>query len=82
MLKIEWKDSESMERPAEVDETSSAYVVYMRKDIAEVAVPATDNAPATVKYVYKEAVLTKADYALYALAKQVAAEMLAAAQGA
>ena len=82
MLNIVYYEHESMERPAEVDETSSAHVVYLRKDIAEVAVPATDNAPATVKYVYKEAVLTKADYALYAMAKQVAAEMLAQAQGA
>lgn len=82
MLKIEWKESEGMERPAEVDETSSAHVVYLRKEITEVETPAADNQPASTKYVYKEAVLTKADYELYVMAKQVAAEVLAQAQGA
>ena len=40
MLKMQWKESESLERPMEVDETSSAFVVYLRKDIVETEVPA------------------------------------------
>lgn len=82
MLNIEWNESESTERPAEVDETSSAHVVYLHKDIKEVEVPATDNAPASVKYVYKEAVLTKDDYKVYVMAKQIAQEMLGQVKGA
>ena len=76
MLKMQWNESESLERPEEVDETSSAFVVYLRKDI-----PATDNQPAHVKYVYKEAVLSKEDYERYKMAKEAAAAVLAAVQG-
>lgn len=82
MLKMEWKQSESLERPAEVDETSSAFVVYLRKDITEVEVPATDNAPAHTKYVYQEAILSKEDYERYKMAKEAAAAAVALLQGA
>lgn len=82
MLKMQWNESESLERPQEVDETSSAFVVYLRKDITETEVPATDNQPAHVKYVYKEAVLSKEDYERYKMAKEAAAAVLAAVQGA
>lgn len=81
MLKMQWKESESLERPMEVDETSSAFVVYLRKDIVETEVPATDNNPATVKYVYKEAVLSKEEYELYKMAKEAAAAAVALLQG-
>ena len=82
MISIQYNESESTQRPAEVDETSSAHVVYLRKDIKEVEVPATDNTAASTKYVYQEAILTKEDCRVYTLAKAIAAEGLAQTQGA
>ncbi|WP_428042802.1 hypothetical protein [Candidatus Avelusimicrobium fimicolum] len=81
-MTLNYKESESMERPAEVDETSSSFVVYLRKDITEVQVPATNDTPAHVKYVYQEAILSKADYERYKWAKEIAAEVVAALKGA
>lgn len=77
-MTLNWKQSESMEAPAELDETSSAFVVYLRKDIVEVDVPATDTEPAHKKYVYQEAVVTKAEYEHYKLVQEVKAEVVAA----
>lgn len=82
MLKMEWKESESLERPAEVDETSSAFVIYLRKEITQTEVPATDNAPAHTKYVYQEAILSKEDYERYKMAKEAAVAAVALLQGA
>lgn len=81
-MTLNWKQSESMERPAEVDETSSNFVVYLRKDITEVEVPETDTEPAHKKYVYQEAILTKAEYERYQLIQEVKAEVVAALKGA
>lgn len=81
-MTLNWKQSESMERPAELDESSSSFVVYLRKDITEVEVPATNETPASTKFVYQEAVLSKADYERYKWAKEIAAEVVAALKGA
>ena len=41
-----------------------------------------NDTPAHVKYVYQEAILSKADYERYKWAKEIAAEVVAALKGA
>ena len=62
---LQYKKSESHERPAELDTTSSKESVYIRKNIQEKT--RTDEMTET-SYTYceyDEAVLTKTEYLLY-----------------
>ena len=63
-MKIEWKHSESTVRPKEVDIESSPTTVYLRRNIQEEQ--RTDEGETTTWYVYEEAMLTPAEYTVYA----------------
>lgn len=72
---IEYKKSESSVQPEAVDETSSAYTIYLHKNINKVTRTNTmgDKETTTDMYEYDEAKLTRAEYAQY-LAEQANAK--------
>lgn len=59
-MKINWYNSESTVRPAEVDYESSPTTVYLHRKIKEV------EREGTTYYTYEEAKLTPAEYTVYA----------------
>ena len=58
-MKLNYKKSQSTNKPELIDSTSSKTSVYIRKDIIEI----TENG--TVYYEYDEAKLTKKEYEQY-----------------
>ena len=69
-MKINWKTSESMEKPREIDYESSPTTVYIRKDI-ELKTKDNIQGGGTIKYYsYKEAIMTPAEYSVYAATQQ------------
>ena len=56
-MRLNWKKSESLEKPLEVDCMLSSSGVYYRKDITEETVLDTNGNP-QIKYVYDEVVLS------------------------
>lgn len=63
-MTLTWNRSESGINPPALDTTSSAYYVYLRKNIEEVTKKMEDDREYT-SFVYDEAILTKEEYALY-----------------
>ena len=63
-MTITWKKVSSNESPAEVDETSSATSVYLRKNIEEKHIT-DEQGNESIMFEYDEAVLTKDEYARY-----------------
>lgn len=59
-----WKKLENSVKPSLVDETSSKNKVYVRRNIVETE-KEVDGEKVTV-YEYEEAIVTKADYPLFA----------------
>lgn len=68
-MDIKFRKSMSTIKPAEIDETSSPNVTYIRKNIKEVTNDSADNTMSVdntaTYYEYDEAVLTKEEYQLY-----------------
>lgn len=60
-----WKQSESTERPLEIDETSSKKVVYVRRNIKEVTVQDEVSEETRTIYQYEENTIPKADWETY-----------------
>lgn len=63
-MTITWKKSSSNEAPAEVDTTSSATSVYLRKNIQE-KTTTDEQGNTSITYEYDEAILTKDEYGRY-----------------
>ncbi len=61
---MNWKKTESAERPAELDTTSSKTVNYVRKNIAEAEREQPDGSKMTM-YEYDELEVPKADWLLF-----------------
>lgn len=59
-----WKKAESVERPAELDTTSSKTINYVRKNITEVEREQPDGSKMTM-YEYDELEVPKADWLLF-----------------
>lgn len=59
-MKINWYNSESTVRPAEVDYESSPTTIYLHRKIKEV------ERGGVIYYTYEEAKLTPAEYTIYA----------------
>ena len=70
MSELTWRTSESLNKPLELDKTSSPNGVYIRKFIQEVE---TEDG---IKYSYKEAYLTKEEYAQYELLSNINEQVL------
>ena len=71
-MDIKYRKSISTVEPAEVDETSSPTVTYIRRNIKFVT-PETkedDYMPSTSYYEYEEAALTKEEYQIYLQSKE------------
>lgn len=60
-----WKQSESAEKPLEIDETSSKTVVYVRRNIKEVTVQDEMSEETRTIYRYEENTIPKADWETY-----------------
>ena len=60
-----WRQSESAERPLEIDETSSKTVVYVRRNIKEVTVQDEMSEETRTIYQYEENAIPKADWETY-----------------
>ena len=58
-----WYKSEAMERPQEIDATSSPSTVYQRKDIKEVQKEGMTEGESVTAYEYLERQMTKEEYA-------------------
>ena len=62
---LEWYKSQSTEKPAYIDKTSSKVYVYIRQNIEEIQVPAgvstgeEENTETVTNYVYQEAKIKK-----------------------
>ena len=72
-MDIKFRKSMSTVKPAEVDETSSPKVTYIRKNIKEVTHDTTEdtmNTEPTTYYEYDEAILPKEEYQLYLQAQE------------
>lgn len=63
-MEITYKQAESLERPSELDTTSSTDGIFIRKNIRAVDT-LSDSGESGVKYVYDEAFLTHDEYELY-----------------
>ena len=59
----EWYQSESMDKPTEWDTTSSATVVYQRKNIEEQIRKGIDGEEDHTVYVYSERTMSQEEYA-------------------
>lgn len=59
----EWYQSESMDKPTEWDKTSSATVVYQRKNITEQIRKGIDGEEDRTVYVYSERTMSQEEYA-------------------
>lgn len=77
-MKLDWRivRGSQEEQPAAIDTTSSADVVYIRKDIERINVPGMDGQTVEM-WQYNEAVLTVAEYDEFNMVK----EAVAIAQG-
>lgn len=62
---LKWKKSESGVYPQLVDTTSSKYVVYLRKNVAEKQATDEITGETHIMYEYDEAKLTKEQYEEY-----------------
>ena len=60
-----WKQSESTEKPLEIDETSSKTVVYVRRNIIEVTVQDEMSEETRTIYRYEENAIPKSDWETY-----------------
>lgn len=67
-----WYESESTEKPSELDTTSSRTTVYQRRNIRKVTREGTDNEPSQEVYVYDERTMSHADYAIELMNKNTA----------
>lgn len=65
MIELNWYKSESDGYPEDVDMTSSPTTVYIRKNIEEVERMDDASGVTRTVYVYDEAKLSHADYAIY-----------------
>lgn len=63
-MEITYKQAESLERPSEIDTTSSTDGIFIRKNITAVDA-LRDSGESYLKYVYDEAFLTPDEYELY-----------------
>ena len=70
-MELNWKNSESFNKPEAVDNTSSPNGVYLRRFIT-----AVETEEGETKYQYKEAFLTNAEYAEYSLLQNIAEQVL------
>ncbi|MBR4419600.1 MAG: hypothetical protein IKT32_01850 [Clostridia bacterium] len=64
MITLNWKNQESLNKPAVIDATMSKKAVYIRQNIQEVEVETTDGEK-QLKYVYQEAQVAAEDFNLY-----------------
>jgi hypothetical protein len=71
-MQLNWRLSESTNKPTEIDNTSSPCGVYVRKYIKEVQ----DTESDIVKYQYQEAFLTSEEYQQYSLLQQINEQIL------
>lgn len=62
---LNWKKSESSVYPEMVDNTSSQYVTYLRKNVVEKQVTDETTGKSHTMYEYDEAKITKEQYAEY-----------------
>lgn len=63
-MTLNWKKTESTERPLEVDVESSRTTVFLRQNIKETERETKDGETVTM-YEYEEAKLTHGEYAIY-----------------
>lgn len=63
-MTLNWRKSESTERPLEVDVESSKSTVFIRQNIVETERETEDGDTVTM-YEYEEAKLTHGEYAIY-----------------
>lgn len=71
-MSLDYKAAESLEKPLEVDSTSSPSGVYVRQNITATIYKDSDGADKT-KYCYEEAFLTSSEYEQYRLVNSVIA---------
>lgn len=64
MIALNWKNQESLNKPAVIDTTMSKKVIYIRQNIQEIETETTDGEK-QIKYIYQEAQVTAEDYNLY-----------------
>ena len=69
-MEIHYAKSESLNRPELVDDHSSKYVTYIRKNIVQKQVKDETTGESHMVYEYEEAKLTKTDYARYLIEQQ------------
>ena len=65
MIELNWYTSESDGYPEDVDMNSSPTTVYLRRNIEEVEREDPETGDTHTVYVYEEAKLSHADYAIY-----------------
>ena len=71
MAELNWRNSESFNKPEAIDSTSSPNGVYVRRFITEVTTEDGET-----KYTYKEAFLTQEEYNQYQLMNTIAEQVL------
>lgn len=69
-MEIHYVKSESLNKPELIDDYSSKYVTYIRKNVVQKQVEDEMTGESHTVYEYDEAKLTKADYARYLIEQQ------------
>ncbi len=64
-MSLNYKKARSSIKPEEVDDHSSAHVVYLHKNIEEKTEPTGNGDEVATYYEYDEAKLTRGEYAAY-----------------
>lgn len=64
MITLNWKNQESLNKPAIIDATMSKKAVYIRQNIQEIEVETSDGEK-QLKYVYQEAQVSAEEFNLY-----------------
>lgn len=74
-MALNWKKVESLTKPAEFDNTSTAAGIYVRQNIEKITVTA-ENEEEIEKYTYLECLMTEGEYNNYILQKYIKTTVL------
>lgn len=74
-MALNWRRVESLTKPAEYDNVSTAAGIYVRKNIEKITVTA-ENEEEIEKYTYLECLMTEGEYNNYILQKYITSNIL------
>ena len=74
-MALNWRRVESLTKPAEFDNVSTAAGIYVRKNIEKITVTA-ENEEEIEKYTYLECLMTEGEYNNYILQKYITSNIL------